>query len=131
MEFEELNKHLFLHSDLPDAIPYLTTYYKENWGFCLSKEEYDQMPKTGNYEVFIDAEHKIGSLTYGELLVPGRSEEEILISTYLCHPSLANNELSGPLLTAFLYKSLIEKIPDRYYSYRFRSEEHTSELQSH
>ena len=119
MDFDELNKHLFFHTEFTNAIPYLTSYYKENWGFCLTKEEYDQMPKTGNYEVFIDAEHKSGSLTYGELLVPGRSEEEILISTYLCHPSLANNELSGPLLTAFLYKSLIEKIRDRYYSYRF------------
>jgi aminopeptidase-like protein len=76
------------------------------------------LPKEGVYKVFIDTELKPGSLTYGEYILKGTTTDEILLSTYLCHPSMANNELSGPLTLAFLYK-LIKQIPNRKYTYRF------------
>ena len=118
MEWEELEPHIHYLEEQPKAIPYLTTYYKETWGFCLSYEEYLTLPKQGMYQVFIESNLNAGSLTYGEALLTGNSSEEILISSYLCHPSMANNELSGPLATAFLYKKLAQ-LKDRKYSYRF------------
>ena len=100
----------------PHAIPYVTSYYEERWGFCLSEYERKTLIE-GDYEVFIDSELFDGSLTYGELLIPGSSENEIFLSTYVCHPSMANNELSGPTVTAFLAK-WIESLDDRRFSYR-------------
>jgi aminopeptidase-like protein len=116
--YEELIKHLYTLERLPDAIPYITSYYKEKWGFCLSKKEFDALPKTGSYKVLIDSELKPGSLTYGECILKGDTRDEVLFSSYLCHPSMANNELSGPLVLSFLYKQ-IAAMPNRRYTYRF------------
>ncbi len=118
ISWEELKTHLHTLPDKPNAIPYLTTYYKETWGFCLSYNEFKQLPQSGTYKVFIDTTLENGSLTYGQCVLKGTSQEEILFSSYLCHPSMANNELSGPLALALLY-SEIEKLENRYYTYRF------------
>ena len=107
---DELKKHLHTLQELPEAIPYVTSYYKRNWGFCLAYNEYKKL-KEGNYRVFIDSELKLGKLTIGVLTIPGETDKEILLSTYLCHPSMAVNELSGPLVTAFLYKKLFQEKP--------------------
>ncbi len=118
LTFEELDKHLHSIPELPDAIPYLTSYYKETWGFCFTHKEREKLSRNGTYKVKIDSSLKVGSLTYGECVLKGETDQEILFSTYLCHPSMANNELSGPLLTAFLYKKLAA-LPKRKFSYRF------------
>jgi aminopeptidase-like protein len=104
--------------DQPDAIPYVTSYYNETWGFCLSYNEFKTLPKEGTYRVFIDSDLADGFLDYGEAVLPGSSDQEVLFSTYVCHPSMANNELSGPLVQAFLYRE-IAKIKNRKYTYRF------------
>lgn len=117
MDLQELLPHLYTLPDLPDAIPYLTSYYEPRWGFCLSQRARDQLAP-GKYKVVIDSALIKGSMTLGDCVLPGTSDEEILISTYICHPSLANNELSGPLLSAFLYKELAQ-IENRKYSIRF------------
>jgi aminopeptidase-like protein len=116
--YDELMQHLHSVPEMPDAIPYITSYYKENWGFCLDHRTLLSLPKEGNYHVFIDSDLKPGSLTYGQFYLPGKSDKEILFSTYCCHPSMANNELSGPLVTAFLAAEIAKK-KDRHYSYRF------------
>ncbi len=112
----ELQNNLYSLTDQPTAIPYITSYYKESWGFCLTQHQRDSL-EDGEYEVFIDSQLFDGSLTYGELLIKGRSDKEIFISTYLCHPSMANNELSGPTVTTFIAKWLASKANTRY-SYR-------------
>ncbi len=116
ISLEELQRHLYSLPDQPNAIPYITSYYKETWGFCITENKRKQL-KPGKYEVFIDSELKHGSLTYGELIIPGDSEKEIFISSYLCHPSMANNELSGPVVTSFL-ADWIAKLENRKYTYR-------------
>ena len=118
MSWEELKPHLHTLPNKPDAIPYLTTYYKETWGFCLTHHEYLQLPQEGNYQVVIESTLADGAITYGQYILKGSSEEEILFSSYLCHPSMANNELSGPLALAFLYQEL-SKIENRHSTYRF------------
>ena len=85
-----------------------TSYYKKRWGFCLSYNQYKTL-KNQKYEIKIDSELKKGKLSIGECLIKGKSKKEILITSYLCHPSMANNELSGPLTLAFLYNSLKKK----------------------
>jgi aminopeptidase-like protein len=117
MTLEELKPHLHSVERLPDAVPYVTSYYKERWGFCISKNDLEKLPE-GKYKVVIDSELKNGHLTYADHLLKGKSEKEIVFSSYICHPSMANNELSGPLVLAFLYK-LIGTMPGRKYSYRF------------
>src|SRR5581483_8926027 len=112
----ELQKHLFSLENQPDAIPYVTSYYKPIWGFCLTDRQRKQL-KEGIYKVHIGSTLSEGSLTYGELFIPGKSEKEILLSTYVCHPSMANNEISGPVLTTFLAKRILSQ-QDRKYSYR-------------
>ena len=114
----ELEPHLRSLAAQPDVIPYVTSYYKRQWGFCLSHEQREQLPREGKYKVVIDSDFSEGSMTMGDLVLPGKSEKEILFTTYLCHPSMANNELSGPLVTAFLYQQLSLN-HDRKYTYRF------------
>jgi aminopeptidase-like protein len=116
--YSELVQHLHTLPDQPDAIPYVTSYYKERWGFCISHKEFLSLPTEGEYTVVIDSKLEDGHLTYGECVLPGDSKEEIFFSTYVCHPSMANNELSGPLAAAFLYQKLAA-LPSRKYTYRF------------
>lgn len=112
----ELEKHLYTLPELPDAIPYLQSYYHRRWGFCISENERLQLPE-GDYEVLIDAEHVPGFLEVGECVLKGESSREVLFSSYICHPSLANNELSGPLCLALLYERLSQR--KRRFTYRF------------
>jgi aminopeptidase-like protein len=116
MPLRELREHLFTLPDHPEWIPYRTSYYKESWGFCLSHNQLQQLAE-GEYEVCIDSSLKDGSLTYGEYFLPGESAEEILVSCHACHPSLANDNLSGVSLATFLAKALADV--SRRYSYRF------------
>ena len=113
----DLEQHLYSIPEKPTAIPYVTSYYAPRWGFCLSQSEREALPE-GDYKVVIDTEMIEGSLTLSEAVLLGESEQEVLISTYTCHPSLANNELSGPLVAAFLYKKLAA-LEQRRLTYRF------------
>ena len=114
---DELKSHLHTIPEKPNVIPYRISYYKENWSFCLSHNQFLDL-KEGEYEVVIDSTLKDGSLTYAECFLPGKTDDEILISCYTCHPSLCNDNLSGVVLTTFLAKT-IAKINSRKYSYRF------------
>ena len=113
----ELEKHLYSLPNQLTAIPYVTSYYAPRWGFCLSQQQRDNLPE-GDYQVVIDTEMMDGSLTISEAVLPGETVQEVLISTYTCHPSLANNELSGPLVAAFLYQKLAA-LEKRRLTYRF------------
>jgi len=118
MDWAELQARLHRHPQLAEAIPYRTSYYKRDWGFCVTHAQFAEMEKLGGpFTVVIDSELKPGSLTYGEYLVPGRSAREILLSCYICHPSMANDSLSGVLLTAFLARH-IASLKNRHWSYR-------------
>lgn len=117
MTLDELKPHLYSLPELPDAIPYVTSYYNPKWGFCLSEKQRMQLPN-GNYRVDIDSEFKKGGVPFSHCLLKGNSEKEILLTSYLCHPSMANNELSGPLVLLGLYQR-IKMWPQRRYSYRF------------
>jgi aminopeptidase-like protein len=116
MPLSELKAHLFTLPENPDWIPYRTSYYQENWGFCLSHNQMLAL-EDGDYEVCIDSSLEDGNLTYGECYLPGRSTDEVLISCHACHPSLANDNLSGITVSAFLAQFLSGQ--DLNYSYRF------------
>jgi aminopeptidase-like protein len=116
MSLEELKPHLYTLPNQPDLIPYKTSYYRETWGFCLRHNDYLKLEE-GNYQVVIDSSLEAGSLTYGELLIGGKTEDEVLISCHACHPSLCNDNLSGVALATFLAKKLLQS--ELRYSYRF------------
>lgn len=117
IELEDLQTHLYSLPDQPDAIPYVTSYYKKRWGFCISdNQRKDLIP--GTYRAVIKSEFVEGTLDIAQTVLPGKSEKEVLICSYLCHPSMANNELSGPLVLLGLYHRLKE-MKNRRYTYRF------------
>ncbi len=117
VDLEELKQYIYVQQGQPDAVPYVTSYYKQRYGFCMSEKQRDSL-KPGNYHMVINSELFDGSLTYGELIIPGIEEKEVFISTYVCHPSMANNELSGPVLAVSLAKEILKQ-KDRKYTYRF------------
>jgi aminopeptidase-like protein len=116
LSLEQLRPRLHTLPDRPDLVPYRTSYYERTWGFCLSHRQLLAL-EPGEYEVLIDATLEPGHLVYGEVELEGRTEEEILISTYVCHPSLANDNLSGIVVAAMVARHLARR--PRRYSYRF------------
>ena len=117
MTRDELRPHLHSLPEQPDLIPYRTSYYEETWGFCLSHRLLESLPD-GEYEVFIDASLEDGSMTSGECLLPGSSAEEVFVSSHVCHPQLANDNLSGIAVAVHLAEALA-RVRERRYSYRF------------
>lgn len=112
MGWDELSRHVHVHPSLPNAIPYRTSYYRRTWGFCVTHAQRDGLRSAGGpLEVVIDSDLTDGSLTYGELLIPGKSDREVLLSCYICHPSMANDSLSGVLTTAYLARELLARAP--------------------
>jgi aminopeptidase-like protein len=116
MPLAELREHIFTIPDQPTRIPYRTSYYNESWGFCMSQDQLDALPD-GDYEVCIDSSLEDGHLTYGEVLLEGEVEDEVLVSTHVCHPSLANDNLSGIAVATEAARALMAA--PRRYSYRF------------
>ena len=116
LNYKSLKKHLYSLKSQPNAIPYITSYYKKDWGFCISHKE-KKLFKKGKYKVVIDSNFKKGNLKYGEIYFKGKKNKEILISTNICHPSMGNNETSGPVVSLALAK-WIKKKKNKNYSYR-------------
>ena len=117
VELDALQAHLHSNPEMPNAVPYVTSYYNRRWGLCISSRQRQQL-KQGIYDVSIDTEIFDGSLVYAQCELEGASDETILITSYLCHPSMANNELSGPLGLVRLFE-LLKALPSRRYTYRF------------
>jgi len=118
LSLSELLPHIYSQPDQPDVIPYVTSYYKDNWGFCMSDNDKKQLQE-GMYHVVIDAKKCFGTLELADLVIKGESSEEIFFSTYVCHPSMANNELSGPVLASALIQYIKSKYSNTKYTYRF------------
>lgn len=117
LTLDELKKCVYTQKDQPDVIPYVTSYYKERYGFCMSENQLNSLTD-GEYHIFIDSELFDGSLTYADLVIPGETEEEILLTSYICHPSMANNECSGPAVLSALIR-YVSSLSNRRYTYRF------------
>jgi len=117
ISLDELKKHIHVDKKNKNAIPYVTSYYKKTWGFCLSQNQLKSLVNK-KYKIVIDSSFKKGVMDYGETVLKGKSEKEILFSCYICHPSMANNELSGPVISAALIKYL-NNLKNKKYSYRF------------
>lgn len=113
MSLAELRPHLFTLPNQPDLIPYRTSYYNDNWGFCLAHRDLLAMPD-GDYDVVIDTTLQDGALSYGELVLPGQTEDEILLSTHICHPSMVNDNLSGIVVLAALAERLASRTTRRH-----------------
>tara|TARA_B110000908_G_scaffold151462_1_gene186202 strand:- start:1476 stop:2753 length:1278 start_codon:yes stop_codon:yes gene_type:complete len=116
ISLKELKKHLYTIKELPNIIPYRTSYYKENWGFCMRYNNFLKLEED-EYEVFIESTLENGNLCYGDMIIKGESEKEILISSYCCHPQQCNDSLSGTVLALHLAEYLLKQ--KNYYSYRF------------
>lgn len=114
--YQKLKSKIFSIPNQPRAIPYVTSYYEKNWGFCMSHNQKKKLRKDDVFDIFINSKFSKGHLNYGELFIKGKSSQEILLSSYVCHPSLANNELSGPTVLNFLSKWLLKRTNK--YSYR-------------
>ena len=115
---EELLKHIYSQKDQPNSIPYVTSYYKKRWGFCMTENTKKKLP-SGNYKVLINSTLSKGIMEIMHAKIPGKSKKEIFFSSYVCHPSMANNELSGPVLLNAIMQYLKTKYPKSFYSYRF------------
>jgi aminopeptidase-like protein len=117
LSLDELLSHVHSLPQRPAAIPYVTSYYERRWGFCMSENQRKEL-KPGKYRAVIKSTLKPGEMNYGEVLIPGRSPKEVFLSTYICHPSMANNEVSGPAVLSFIAKSLQESKEQPNLSYR-------------
>ncbi|WP_314628066.1 DUF4910 domain-containing protein, partial [uncultured Selenomonas sp.] len=117
VELDELKQYIYTEPGQPEVIPYVTSYYKERYGFCMSKKQKDSLVP-GRYHMYIDSELFDGVLNYAEVVIPGECEQEVFFSTYICHPSMANNECSGPALAAELIR-FVASMKHRKYTYRF------------
>ena len=116
LSFRELKDNLYFIKSSPNAIPYITSYYKKKWGFCISYNQYKKLSKLKNLKIKISSNFKNNKMHYGEMIIKGKSNKEILFTTYICHPSMANNEVSGPALLTYLSKWILSN--NNYYSYR-------------
>lgn len=114
---DELIKYIYVQENQPDVIPYVTSYYERRYGFCMSKKKRDVLGN-GKYHMYIDSNLFDGSMTYGELIIPGETKKELFFSTYICHPSMANNECSGPALLTEIIR-YVKLMNNRRYTYRF------------
>lgn len=118
IHYSELKKKLYTLPKVKNAIPYVTSYYKKDWGFCIKHSEFLKLKKNTKYKVFINSSLKPGNLVYSDNLIKGKSKKQVLIYTYLCHPQMANHELSGPLVWSNLY-NLLKKTGPHNLTYRF------------
>ena len=106
LSLKQLKKNIYTIKKKPNSIPYVTSYYKKRWGFCMKYNDLKKLKNNEKYKVLIKSKHFSGVMNYGEMVIKGKSKKEILITSYICHPSLANNELSGPLIIMALSKIL-------------------------
>lgn len=117
VSLNELKQIVHTQPDQPSVIPYVTSYYKERYGFCMSEKQLMSLPND-NYHIHIDSELIDGSLTYAEVIIPGNTEDELMMTSYICHPSMANNECSGPVVLAALMR-YVNGMKNRRFTYRF------------